>query len=65
MWENRENTVLGYKEWSKMKIIFIRLFFNIELYKKSIIKMSQKWLYTLLDMNVLISLHFLKENMGK
>ena len=48
-----------------MNISFIRIFLNIDLYKKSIIKMSEKWLYTALGMNVSIFLDILKENVGK
>ena len=48
--ENDEITVLGYKKGSKLKINIIRIFFNINLYKKSILKMSKKWLYTLVYM---------------
>ena len=60
-----ENIVLGLKNFSKMKISLIRIFFSIDLYKKRIIKMSQKWLYTILGINVVIFAHFLKENVGK
>ena len=65
MWENTKNTVLGYKKGLKMKINFTRIFFHIDLYKKSIVKKSQKCFYALLGMKILIFPHFHKEHAGK
>ena len=47
------NTVLGYKKGLKIKINITRIFFHIDLCKKSIVKKSQKWFYTLLGVKML------------
>ena len=43
-----------------MKINITRIFFHIDLYKKCIVKKSQKCFYALLGMNILIFRYFHK-----
>ena len=50
MWENIRTTVLRYKKGWKWKLIFVE-----HLYKKNIIKMSEKWFHVSLHMKVVIS----------